>query len=760
MKIRIAERLVAVVKSDETADEQLSLREWIVELESRLGEMEAGMTQLTEHQLRDADRPELMKLLDEQFGQIEQDVAKLREQTKETRFAFVGLQMMEISRMHISPARDFLFRATHQPDSVDSLLERSQRHVIRARELLQALLMRYDRVERERKTAKALEEGIHRYDVYVEKAHQLMREATQNRNPLDRKMAVVTVDQDYLDRYAEVRRLRREMLREFSQLLADDPRLLSRFLGLVQRRGSSLRNQLSDLHERQEEIARELSGWNAIEPDQRDDLWVVVLELRLYAIDELTKQISEFAERAKSQLPLRLENSHDLANKFLQQIDELDVTARQSEETLQKWMQTAEASDAELLRKLSELMQSQQAGVRRSLDRLGFEFEGTEDVTEYVDNRRLELQGLQDLIDNWHQIVKSTTEKNYSCLANQDQIRLTIETEDLRSQMQGIEEDLELQFQQEAETDLPEEIADLIHALKREMETITLVQQSSTFRLEAQQLVQAEARLNAALEHFARAEELFDAMRRKVIEYLDEAEVRNPNIADLEDPTLDRFLAQLEREPGIDALLGIPNRPRNLRELTDLFTSRGSATSDLEMANQESRNRTKEMIQMEQKKTAQSGQNGEQQPNSREQESEEERVEREQAEQRMKEMLDESVKSIEDQLKMQNLSPQERERLQQLKKELQKLQQQSTQQTADAARWQQFAEADQLQQAVRAIARGEPVPDEQWNRVLSTLAEGLWQMKGDLTPEEYRKAIEQYQGVLRQLTQPEQEDRQ
>ncbi len=50
---------------------------------------------------------------------------------------------------------------------------------------------------------------------------------------------------------------------------------------------------------------------------------------------------------------------------------------------------------------------------------------------------------------------------------------------------------------------------------------------------------------------------IFDQLRRKTVEALDKIEVEDPNIADLEDPTLDQFLAGLEREPDIEAQLGL-----------------------------------------------------------------------------------------------------------------------------------------------------------------------------------------------------------
>ena len=54
--------------------------------------------------------------------------------------------------------------------------------------------------------AKKIDEAIKMYNVYVEGSQQLLREAQQNFDPLklQRQMAVVEVDQAYLDRLAEV----------------------------------------------------------------------------------------------------------------------------------------------------------------------------------------------------------------------------------------------------------------------------------------------------------------------------------------------------------------------------------------------------------------------------------------------------------------------------------------------------------------------------------------------------------------------------
>ena len=70
----------------------------------------------------------------------------------------------------------------------------------------------------------------------------------------------------------------------------------------------------------------------------------------------------------------------------------------------------------------------------------------------------------------------------------------------------------------------------------------------------------------------------------------------------------------------------------------------------------------------------------------------------------------------------------------------------------DSEEWQKIVRSDQMKAVLRATATGEPLPDTQWNRILSSLDKGLWQVRRRTPPEEYRQAIEQYQDRIRRLT--------
>ncbi len=75
-------------------------------------------------------------------------------------------------------------------------------------------------------------------------------------------MAVIELDQAYLDRLAEVTRMRRDMMSELAKILGDDPRLRSRYLDLIRRRRANLRSQLAEITADRIHLCRKFwDGW-------------------------------------------------------------------------------------------------------------------------------------------------------------------------------------------------------------------------------------------------------------------------------------------------------------------------------------------------------------------------------------------------------------------------------------------------------------------------------------------------------------------
>lgn len=751
-KLKITQKLTAVAAASGRKATATKIRDRVVRIDEMLAEVETALTAVVERNIPDADRSEQFRLLDKQLGDIETYVAELRKDTKEEQFAFVGLQMVHITRTHVTPARDRTYRAIREPLGTDNPTV-ALHHVVRAREMLDALLKRYDRVARDEELAKALDESVEMYEVFVERSQQLMREARQNMNPLKRQMAVIEVDQDYLDRYAEVATMRREMMAELGRMLGEDPRLLSRYLDIVRRRRQSLRNQLSEIVIRQEEVTTELSNWLLAEEDQQADLWAIIAEIRMHSATPLAKEAAGLAERVEQAMPLILRTDQTTPALVIEHAQKIARLAREITFDRNKFLQQIGQKDEpfDLLTKaeqLSYLFGELDAG----LEQLNFENDDSDETDTYVNARLLESRTIADQADAWAQLAGQLEKRRYAGLAEVDQQSVALLTELLRIDMLGMEDELNDQFQQTANSDLPGEIADMIRELHGVMEAITFNQAAATFAATKDRLPAAEAQEIMALDGFEKAEKLFDRIRRAVVAALDEYDIDDPNIADLQDPTLDEFLARLEREPNIEAQLGIPNRPRNLRVLAQSMTGQSGNGGDLlSDARQAAQQRARSAMKMVDETQKQGGKNEKNEKPESEM-TDEERQERKKAKE-MQEKLEKSLASIKEKIEDPQTTKEQRRKLEEMAANMKRVldSSNSDHDSESAGEWERIVESEKANEMLKALASGKKLPDSQWNKLLSTLDDGVWQVGGKTPPEDYRKAIERYQERIRQL---------
>lgn len=755
-RLKITKRLSAIAASDARVIENADIRDRVVAIDAMLAQTQAALERLVTREIPDAQRGEQFQLLDSQIGDVESFVAELRNQTKENEFAFVGLQMVDIGRTYITPARDRVFGGIRNPNASDVGTKVALGHILRARELLTALLKRYDSVKQDRDLSQSLAETVTMYEVYVGKRQQLMREARQNRNPLERKMGIVEVDQEYLDRYKEVLTLRREMMEELASLLGDDPRLLSRYLDLVNSRQRSLRDQLSELTERQDEAAAELSSWLEIDEEQKDDLWMILIELRMQSANRLASDAAELAERVEKQMPLEVDPEQGTPSIVIARSKAIAATARSVAMTADELIASGEdLPDSSALRQQAEMLTLLFAALDASLDRLQFEYEGTPEVSAYVQPRLLESRTVADQAEAWVIFVGNLVERSYDSIVSVEQQRMAVASELLRSEMLGIEADLEGQFQRQTPTAVPGEIIDQVRQLHRLMESITFNQAAASYAAGRRDLPRAAKQQQLALERFGQAEKLFDRMRRSVADALDAYPPPNPNITDLRDPTLDAFLAQLEREPNIAAQLGIPNRPRNLRVIEDSMLWQQSGGDLLGSSGDAAMRRAREAMRMQANGNGKRKELPDQdssEPVILDEDLTDEERQQLAAAKKAQETLESSLLAIEKQMTDKETKAPQRRQLGELAENIKRMLQQTKDDSSAIQAWKQIAQYDQAQNALAAVARGDAIPDQQWNRLLSTLEDGLWQVQGKRPPEQYRKAIQQYQDQIRELT--------
>lgn len=740
-KLKIVKKLVAIAQADGDFDEKTPTRQWVKQLDEMLSKVEIGLEDLVEHRIADASRGEQFQILDQGLGAVEEKTSDLREETEENEFAFVGLQLLDISRDHVSPARDRVFAGIRNPNASDPGARYALGHIQRAREQLAALLKRYDQVQQERRLNRSLEEGVEIYEVYIEKRHQLMREARQNRHPLARKMGVIEVDQAYLDRLAEVLGLRRDMLDEFATMLGDDPRLLSRYMDLVKRRRQSLRAQLAEIADTQDDAVYETEGWLEIDPQQQADLWTIIADLRFQATETLAKETAELTERIEKQMPLSLDIKRGIPSEVL------SLARRLQETTRRVAMESETTIDEEDASQVVDLYRQLEA----KLSQLEFENDKEEDVANFVAPRLIETSVMTQSAIAWQRIAGHLRNESYPGIVATEQRQMTVISQLLLTEMLGIEEDLEQQFQRIAEESVPDEITEMVRALLGLVQGFTLNQAAAAYAASTNDLENTAKQQRMAMTKIEEAEKLFDEMRREVADHLDEYELQDPNIADLRDPTLDEFLARLEREPNIASQLGIPRRRRNLRVLADSMLWQQTASGLLGSSGEEALRRAKKAKEMRASGRAHNKPMQQQANAQAEKDLSDEELKELKKAKELQQKLEKQMLAIQDQMKNPKTPPQQRERMKKMTEQIQRLLKQQDEQSSAIAAWQRLAQADQASAVMEALTRGEEVPDEQWNELFSTLDDGLWQVRGKQPPEQYRKAIEQYQDRLREL---------
>ena len=763
-RLRILSRLDAVEKSDDPRrKESKPVRDKVVQIEKMLGVIEGQLHGLYRHEVAESLRVQSFQELDALLKGVEDFVTQLEASTRETTFEFVGLQMIDITSSHVTPARDAVFIATRTPDAgADVPTEEALHHIVSARELLLALLKRYDRVAQEQQLADKLNEVAKMYTVYVKRSQELLREAQQNRDPLhmEREMAIVEVDQAYLDRLAEVTRMRRDLMSELARILSDDPRLRSRYLDLIKRRRSALNNQLAELAARQDQTAQEVTGWISVDDNQRANYWLQVSDLRLDACNQLAKEAQQLADRFEKQLPLVLDPAVGAASIAVTTAKQIALEARRCDLDVRELRKSGESVVQGAALSGSAVALVQQVGdLAVALDRIEFESVALDGVTEYVQLRRIEVRAFADLAETWSVTAHAVEQNKYSALASLDQHQLAIATELLRAEMLGIDTDLAGQFTDEVP--LPQEVIDLTQELQRVMESITHNQGAATFALIEERLDDAATQQELALKGFETAQELLNQLRRKTVEALDKLKVDNPNIAELLDPTLDQFLANLEREPNIEAQLEIPNRPRNIRVLQEAMTWQQNGSQMLATSGAGAMARMQQMINQppqpagdapKQPGEAESVAMSKPDPKQMSEEEKQQLAKSAEMQQMLKERMAQAQQELERQAQDPQTSKEQRSQLADMAAKLSRSLKDMEQGQTPEQLWRQMAEADQAKAALEALAKGEQIPDEQWNKLMSTLGDGQSQVTGRVPSEDYRKSIEQYQERIRQLS--------
>jgi hypothetical protein len=562
-------------------------------------------------------------------------IAALQKRTKDTPYAFVGLQAADLGIAHVEPARELLWSATKTDGAgrVDAI-QQAWQHLTRARELLKDLRGQFERSKREFQLAETVEKVKKMYQVYLENSQALLETSESDPSRYNRKMAELEMDDEYLERLREVLEMRNRLRAELARILGDDPRLLRRFMDLLRNRAANLREQLADLTAKQDELNREVQAWAAVSEVDRPRIARLLLVRQVQDAAALSDAASELESSYQTWLPLdRKAEDADLnaatatvrqvaatagqlsldAEQFVVESQRVRMavpapqppvdgasdgsaapaTPDQAEVAEAPW-DAAEAAGTVLQQgqSLYNDLAKAEVALRQMAAR-----EDNDEIAQFAINRLVETRRLTADVSAWVRQIQAHVANAYTRAAEVDQYRLANKTEELAGKLGDIEQTLAALMQQE-DGKVPEPIAikarEFMRLLDREASPNQIAAVFALRSSNAPQAVERQTRAGMAL---TAAEKTFDEMVRLAIAEMDKLPVQDPVTQLLDDPTLDELLAQLEQEVDLQELLGIPDRPSNLQIIGD-WTRPGNMPGgrgmvQRQMRSQDARNRRK-----------------------------------------------------------------------------------------------------------------------------------------------------------------------
>jgi hypothetical protein len=525
-------------------------------------------------------------------------IAKLQDRSKDTPYTFIGLQVADIGLAHVDPARGNFWSALQsEGDDRAGSVHDGWQHLVRARELVAELRGQFEKARREFQLAEAMDKVKKMYQVYIENSQALLQTQASDPTRYNRKRAEFKLDDEYLKRLQEVMEMRRDLRAELARILGDDPRLLRRFMDALRNRSNNLRQELADVAADQEDLNREVRAWSLVDEADRPRMGRILMLRQLQDAAEISAAAGELQSRYQAWLPLnRKSEDADLvaASKMIQEVataaGELSSASQQfvaesqrvtvanpapaaPTDTTQEGAQP-EAAEEPAQKSLDPLLANAQNLYQRlgTLDVALRQLSAREDNPEeslFAANRLVETRRLIADTSAWVRQMRAHNTGNYTAAAEVDQYRLAMKTDELAGKLGTIEQTLAGLMQRE-DGSLPEPIAqkarEFITTLDKQVSPNQL---AAVYALHSNQLPRATDRQKSAGNALNQAEKTYDELMRLAIAEMDKLPVQDP-IADLlDDPTLDELLAQLEQELPIQELLGIPQRPSNLRIIGD-----------------------------------------------------------------------------------------------------------------------------------------------------------------------------------------------
>lgn len=527
-------------------------------------------------------------------------IRELQQRSKDTPYAFVGLQVADIGLAHVDPARSGFWTALQSDgDERVTVVRNAWQHLGRARELLAELRGQFERTRQEFQLAESVERIKKMYQVYVENSMALLPTKPDDPTRYGRKPVEFELDDEYLARLQEVMKMREQLRAELARILADDPRLLRRMMDSIRNRSENLREELAQLVANQKNLDREVRAWTATEESDRPRIAQILLLRQLRKSADIVAATGELQDRYQAWLPLEREAK--------------DASLASAPKTIQQLATAASALHSHVQQNIDETLRPKVAeqaadgdtaepapAPAPTLDSLLSEAQGVYDVSSQAELKLRQLSARGDdaeialfatnrLVDTrkviaatsaWVRQIRAHQSNKYARAAEVDQYRLAMTTDELAGKLGSIEQTLS-GLMERRDGSLPEPIAVKAREFLATLDNDASPNQlAAVYALRSDDFPRTVERQAAAEKALVKAEQLYDEMIRLAIKEMDKLPVQDPIASLLDDPTLDELLAQLEQELPLEELLGIPPRQSNLRIIDDWLRSSGNVSMD------------------------------------------------------------------------------------------------------------------------------------------------------------------------------------
>jgi hypothetical protein len=480
------------------------------------------------------------------LGESQQAIGDLKARTSGTPYAFIGLQLHNINEAHIVPADKSLaavaIPAVGASNNV-AQIDKASFHISRAREMLADLTRTYDTVKRDQQIADAMQKLNKMYQIFLEDTQALLGSSKGPINSYDRKIA--EVDEEFAKKLQELLEEKKKIMAELARVLAEDPRMLRRYMAMLELQGTSYRDQMTLLAERQKQLKEQVAKWNATPEADRAALLPQFRESYSEQQKQVALDATKFRENLETWLPLDVKAD----------APEVQPVLTRAEKIVQLTAESTKPENTEAAQQaLTELR-----ALRESLPQLN-EINSTNKskMTAHVANRLADVESLITAQSGQMKIAESFNKEDFPKVAEILQSRITQDTVTLGDKLEATETQA---------AQMSDEIAKKAAQLNKITQTdIIPPQGTSVSQLSVRDVKAAEEILNGVVPAFASAENTFDELMRLMIAKLDEAP---PPSAVGSAPGLEDIMALLEDEKKAAEGLGIPCRPINVSIMKD-----------------------------------------------------------------------------------------------------------------------------------------------------------------------------------------------